>query len=93
MSLALVTASSFFKLSLMVCKALRFGLEDIGPNSLGQTSINHLSMEINDLLGVVGLLRDHGVVLDVPQNDLILAKKKKVEFYLKYAEGVGTIQA
>lgn len=74
-----------------VCKALRFGLEDVVPNSLGQTNIDHLALEINDLLGVVELLKEHGVVLDVPRVDLILAKKKKVEFYLKYAEGAGTV--
>jgi len=70
-------------------KAKRFGLEDGYP---GTTRTNHrdINDEFNDLLAVVDLLNDEGLNLN-KNYEKIIAKKVKIEHYLKYSEQQGTL--
>lgn len=72
-----------------VSKALRFGLDDWEP---GQELTNRekISIELNDLLGVVQLLQEEGILEDYDEK-AILKKKEKVENYISIAKGLGTV--
>ena len=74
-------------------KALRFGLDDHASNS-ESTNAEDISMEIIDLLAVAEMLKDKGIIPNIgPQESevLITRKKDKVEKYMSYAEGRGTL--
>lgn len=65
------------------CKAGRFGLYD---SYNGVTNHERISSEINDLLGVVSALLDHGVTFpDLYDPGAILAKRLKVQKHMNYA--------
>ncbi len=75
-----------------VCKAQRFGLEDINPKTgvRNRTAISH---ELTDLIAVVDMLVDRGILVNdqlFNQND-IANKKAKVEHYIEYAKQHGRI--
>lgn len=72
-------------------KALRFGLEDGYP---GETLTNHQALhnEINDLKGVLELLKEHGLFPDGYLDlNKITEKKNKVKKYMEYARNKGTL--
>jgi len=73
-------------------KALRFGLEDMHPKT-GTTTLSSLVAEINDLLGVIELMQDHGVKLEGLFDRLAIEKKKaKVLIWMEYSRKAGTLQ-
>ena len=72
-------------------KALRFGLQDFNPNDLEQkTNLSRIRTELNDLYGVIELLNEHHLELDIDR-ELIDNKKEKVKEYMKYAEERGRL--
>jgi hypothetical protein len=75
------------EVSQRACKALRFGLHETQP---GQDEDNSLRLrgEIEDLLGVIRILRDEGFITE-PSHDRILAKKPRFEKYLKHSKEMG----
>lgn len=73
-----------------VSKALRFGLTEVQP---GQPLSNaeRIAQELNDLIAVVELLEEAGLV---PRTGTVLAieqKKIKVRHFMEYAEQIGAI--
>lgn len=81
-------------------KALRFGLDDTyrADNELGLpkwdlTPRQEIRHELNDLIGVVSLLRHHGVLPEPDHGDSIeeSAKITKVEKLMDYAVKAGSL--
>lgn len=73
-----------------VSKALRFGLDDIMP---GQplTNSTRITKEVADLMGILQMLYEEGLISRPMLYDLE-NKKIRVEEYLKYSKKVGTLQ-
>lgn len=72
------------ELSQAACKAGRFGPEDTYDN--GVTNSEQIVKEFNDILGVMQVLLEHGIVLTGIANDTSVAKKvAKVYKYMRYA--------
>lgn len=69
-------------------KALRFGLEEAQPGHA--TNASRITQELNDLLGVMKMLVDEGLI---PEPDLGAAdaKRDRVEEYLRYSDVCGTL--
>jgi len=85
-----------------ICKALRFGLEDKGPNNkLDNTQL--MFKEFNDILAMVEMINEHmtskpweGVTYTKKgilyrDDKMVEEKKAKVEKYLLYSEAKGTL--
>lgn len=73
-------------------KALRFGLDDINPKSR-QTNRQDLVTEVNDLLGVLEMLQEHGVELPgLFDRRAIEAKKLRVLTWMEHSLAVGALQ-
>lgn len=81
------------ELSKEVSKALRFGLNDAGPDS-SHTNIEKIKMEFNDLFAVMKMLKaeksfgENGLL----ENNDIDKKIQKVEKYLLYSLNLGIVQ-
>lgn len=76
-----------------VSKALRFGLDDINPETK-QTNRVAIAKEINDLLAVVELAIENYDLLDANIVDSFVSKelkKRKVLNWMEYAHSKGTI--
>lgn len=76
-----------------VSKSNRFGLNDRNVlNPTGPTNKERLIDELNDLIGVVNLLVDEGILpKDFVSSEKQIAKKKKVLKFIDYATSVGAI--
>ena len=74
----------------IAAKALRFGLDDHAPDS-PTTNSEDIALECADLLAVMEMLEREGIIPTFRDAGLIQAKKDKVEKYMKYAEGRGTL--
>ena len=75
-------------------KCLRFGMTDRNVlNPTGPTNEEHLVGELNDLMAVIELLIEAGVLPEEWQ-DMALqqAKKDKVQKFMGYADRVGTLE-
>lgn len=76
-------------------KILRFGENDRFPNpqfpNATSSNVQDISDEIDDLIGVMVLLKDEGVLLRNPDQAKILAKKIKVKKYMNYAREHGSL--
>jgi hypothetical protein len=77
-----------------VSKINRFGLLDvniIAPDS--GTNKERLINELNDLIGIVEMLVERGILpTDWINREKINAKKIKVEKFMRYARKVGTLR-
>lgn len=72
-------------------KALRFGIYEVQPGQ-EKNNLRRMLEDQCDLLAVVSMLLDGKVGDPLPDfNDLIEAKKKRVEKFLKYSEHCGTL--
>lgn len=74
-----------------VCKGLRFGLEDVGPNKEA-SNLEQLRREICDLLAIVELLEEDGLDMYTWNKLSIDAKKKKVKKYMQYSIERGCLE-
>ena len=74
-----------------VSKILRFGVNDVHPSIENFVpNEERLSNEINDLMGVVEMLKERGIKIELSATKM-LEKKAKVEKYMEYARGKGTL--
>jgi len=73
-----------------VSKALRFGLDDHNPNDPTQNNAQRITKEVADFMGILEMLYDESVI-DRPILFDIEEKKKKVEYFLKYAASKGSL--
>lgn len=71
-------------------KALRFGLTDHWDEK-NITNGEAISLEIIDVLAVVGLLQEFGVITDVFDETQFERKQEKVRRFMAYAKSKGTI--
>lgn len=67
----------------LASKSLRFGLEDTFRHESGNRI--KISEELNNLLGVIELLNENGVNIQISQ-DAINAKKLKVKKFMQYSK-------
>lgn len=73
------------------CKCQRFGELDGYPNT-ERTNISDLTKELNDVLAVVELLQEEGVVFDGLFNrEQIEAKKERVKKWFQHSMKMGTL--
>ncbi len=73
-------------------KSSRFGLFDHAPNS-SICNIDNLVKEVNDLLAVIEMLGDEGVIVDrIGDREDIEKKKEKVLHYMEYSKKSGCLE-
>jgi len=79
------------ELSKAAQKSALFGLDKGHPN--GTTSNeDDMQREFNDILALISMLKDDNYLEKIHENKkLIEIKKEKVEFYIKYAMDIGSI--
>jgi NTP pyrophosphatase (non-canonical NTP hydrolase) len=75
-----------------VSKALRFGLEEIQPGQ-SFTNAQRIAQEFHDVLAVIEMLEDIGVLDRSGDVHAIERKKSKVLAYMDYARDCGTLAA
>jgi hypothetical protein len=73
-----------------VSKALRFSAEEIQP---GQelTNAQRLIYEFNDIVAMMEMLKDEGVIGDFHDPIAVIKKKEKVEKFLELSKECGTL--
>ena len=73
-----------------VSKALRFSLEEVQP---GQelSNADRLIYEFNDIVAMMEMLHDEGLIKDFHDPLAIIKKKSKVEKFLKLSKEHGTL--
>jgi hypothetical protein len=74
-----------------VSKTLRFGVNDHYPGICKPTNIESVYHEYNDLIAVVEMLNNEGVMPCNVDKLLIQAKKDKVNKFLEYSRDMGTL--
>jgi hypothetical protein len=74
-----------------VSKALRFGFDETQPDQ-PLTNQQRIVYELSDIMAVIELLRQQGLLQNFPSGDMIEAKKLKVLKYMEYARKQGTLQ-
>ncbi|MCL2364000.1 MAG: hypothetical protein FWC71_04985 [Defluviitaleaceae bacterium] len=72
-------------------KALRFGLDDHHPDIPGTTNADEIAQEYIDLLAIVEMLREDGIIPMLESRDRAQAKKDKVTKYMAYAQARGVL--
>ena len=70
-------------------KAMRFGMKEIQKDQ-PLTNSERIVEEFNDLIAVMEMLYDKPII-EIIIPELIDAKKSKVEKYLSYSQGLGTL--
>lgn len=71
-------------------KALRFGLQEVEINQ-NKTNAQRISQEFNDLLAIIEMLEDEGMLDRPTDTHAIERKKAKVLAYMQYAKNCGTL--
>jgi len=64
-------------------KALRFGLDNEYEDYCAPRKV--LNAELIDLVAIIEMLEDNGVIESIYQRDLLQLKKAKVNKYMKYS--------
>lgn len=73
------------------CKALRFGLDDGHPD--GQTTnAEDIMKEYTDLIAIMTMLFEAGIIKDFNMDRAIELKREKVLGYMDYARERGTLE-
>lgn len=72
-------------------KAIRFTLEEVQP-SQGLTNAERIVYEFNDILAVMEIMQERGMIRDVIDREAIDKKKAKVQKYIAYSEQLGTVK-
>jgi NTP pyrophosphatase (non-canonical NTP hydrolase) len=82
-----------------VSKILRFGEQDHAPKDELRSNLEKLSDEVVDMLSVLDMLNEDGLDLELFKDanedkleEAVAKKKEKVEKYIQYALGKGTIK-
>lgn len=71
-----------------VGKALRFGINNDYRET---TPAEDIARECCDLLAVIELLEEAGIIKKAATNEAIQRKKEKVKAYMEYAKNYGTL--
>ena len=80
------------ELSKAATKALRFGVNDKGPKEM-HTNAENIQFEFNDVLAIIEMLAEQGVVpLGDSRPEVLQRKKDKVNSYMEYASRKGALQ-
>ena len=79
------------EVQLAISKANRFGLLDGYPGT-NRTNQGDLIKEFNDLLGVIEVLKETGILNIIADRKLIDLKKDKVKEFMIYSIKRGTLQ-
>lgn len=71
-------------------KALRFGLYEI---QLDQklNNLQRLNYELNDLIGVIEILNENGIEININNREAIDLKKEKIKKYMDYSKEIGIL--
>lgn len=82
------------EIALDVDKALRFGLDDRNPlDRTSNTNRERIIAELNDLLGVVSLLVDSGIIPKNWESPSAQSKKvQKILSFMNYARKTGALK-
>ena len=80
------------EVGLAVGKALRFGLQTAGPDSLGDTNADDIARELNEVIAVAQMLMELGVLPERDSARDIEDKRQRVLGYMQFAEEIGTIK-
>jgi hypothetical protein len=74
-----------------VSKAIRFGLTEVQE---GQhlNNAERLVYEFNDIVAVMELLHEKGLIPTVIDGEAINKKKKKIEKYITYSQELGIVK-
>lgn len=79
----------------MASKCLRFGLDEVHITDLSQPpNLERLKAEIVDLIGVLALLDENGI-LEISANEYTTGaakKKEKVERYMRHSRSLGILE-
>jgi hypothetical protein len=73
-----------------ICKALRFGLHDINPETK-ETNRAAITRELRDIVAVAEILEDEEILPHPTDVNLIDRKKARVMNYLEYAKSTGAV--
>jgi hypothetical protein len=73
-----------------VCKAIRFGLNEVQPSQT-LTNSERITIEWNDLATATKLASKYGVD-SVLYEALVQAKEKKIEKYMNYSSELGVLE-
>lgn len=71
-------------------KAIRFGLQEIQPGQ-PHTNAERLTLELNDLWGVLAALRQSRIYQPVFDTDLQDAKVEKLNKFMEYSRQLGCL--
>jgi len=73
------------------CKVNRFAVKGAYPDGRGNVEV--LSIELDDVLGVVELLQELGLPITIGDRDRIEAKKRKLRQMMEVATERGSLRA
>jgi len=74
-------------------KALRFGVNEIQPGTSNENNAERLKYEYNDLIAIVEILQEEGVLPpEMFSREMIDKKKERVKYFLEYSKKIGTLQ-
>lgn len=86
--LLLQTGEECAEITQRISKSLRFGLLEVEPGQ-DKNNMVRLSDEVNDLLGMIEMLKNEGLIIVLQEK--IWAKMDKVEKYLEYSRTCGRL--
>lgn len=72
-------------------KAIRFGLEEKEPGQ-DATNAERLHVEVDQLMAVLGMLQDRGILPRMENRQVVMDKQARVERYMEYARQCGTLE-
>ncbi len=74
-----------------VTKSLRFGLDDGYPCKTKTTNAEDIAKECIDVIAIIEMLEDEGIIKKIGTIQAIEQKKVKVKHYMEYAKERGTL--
>ena len=77
-----------------VSKLLQFGPDEREPEQ-ERTNVWRLRSELNDLIAIVVMLQDRGLIPKTPGHDMamhVTAKRQKIAKYLAYSQELGMVE-
>ncbi len=72
-------------------KAIRFSPEEVQP-SQDLTNAQRIVYEFNDIIAIMEMLKEEGVINLIEDRTMIDKKKEKVEKFLLYSKECGTLK-
>lgn len=88
--LLLLAAEEGSEVAQAATKAMRFGAQEV-YKAAGLSNEARLQAEFNDILAVMEMLNEEGLVL-YRNEDMIKEKKAKVEKFMQYSKDLGIVK-